>query len=218
MRVRWLCSSVVIGAAIAASGVHASTETQRSTKQEAKRLAAIAKLTPEQVAKSANIRDDPFEPLVTITTEAAFRWKGGFTDTVRADNMLRAILDRPTGTPNYQLYQTITYSGDWRRFDRANIALPSGLKAVPLTVIDRRVVTCEYGPCVLEETVGFDISDDDIDDLAETYAQNPNATLKFRLKSSTNFDWNDDLPVVEIVGLLKAVSNWKRAKGLPAGQ
>lgn len=197
---------------------HAADDTQRSAKQDAKRLAAIAKLSPAAIATASSVKDDPLEPLVTITTEAAFRWKGGFTDPVRADNMLRAILDRPTGTPNYQLYQTVTYSGDWRRFDKANIAFPSGLKAVPLTIIDRRIVTCEYGPCVLEETVGFNISEDDIDALVAQYYRNPIATLKFRLKSSTSFDWNDDLPVVEIVGLVQAIDQWKRAKGLPVDQ
>ncbi|WP_373476234.1 hypothetical protein [Sphingorhabdus sp.] len=214
MRLHGLASTLSIAGVLLAHPVQAADDTQRSAKQEKKRLAAIAKLTPSQIAGTASIKDDPLEPLVTITTEAAFRWKGGFTDPVRADNMLRAILDRPTVTANYQLYQTITYSGNWRRYDRANIAFPSGLKTIALTVIDRRVVTCAYGPCVLEETVGFNLSEDDIDALAASYEQNPKATLKFRFKSATSFDWNDDLPAVEVVGLLQAVEKWKRSKGL----
>ena len=72
MRVRWLCSSVVIGAAIAASGVHASTETQRSTKQEAKRLAAIAKLTPEQLKQAeAGHAATPAPPVKAAPAAAA---------------------------------------------------------------------------------------------------------------------------------------------------
>jgi hypothetical protein len=176
----------------------------------------MAKLTPDGVAKSASIKDDPFEPLVTITTENAFRWRGGFTDTVRSDNLLRAMLDRPTGTPNFQLYQTITYSGDWRRFDRVNIMLPSGLKTMPLTVISRNVVTCAYGLCVYEEVVGFNLSEDDIDDVANQYAADPATMVKFRFKSNTGVDWNDDISGAEIVGLVAAVDRWRTQAGLPA--
>lgn len=214
MQIHATIGSIIMASIMFAFPSEAADGSQRSPKQEEKRFAAIAKLTPQQIANSATVKDDPLEPLVTITTEAAFRWKGGFTDPVRADNMLRAILDRPIGTANYQLYQTITYSGDWRRYDRANIAFPSGLKSIALTVIDRRIVTCAYAPCVLEETVGFNLSEDDIDALAASYVNNPRATLKFRFKSATSFDWNDDLPAVEVVGLQQAVEKWKRSKSL----
>ena len=80
------------------------------------------------------------------------------------------------------------------------------------------MLTCEYGPCVLEETIGFNISEGDIGSLLEQYAQNRNATLNFRLKLDTSFDWNDNLPVVEIAGLMQAIDTWKKAKGLAIDQ
>lgn len=191
-----------------------ATETQRSPKQEAKRLAAMTNLTPDSVAKTASVKDDPFEPLVTIATENAFKWRGGFTDTVRSDNFLRALLDRKAGEASYQLYQTLTYTGDWRRFDRVHIMLPSGLKTMPLTVLSRDVVTCAGGVCVYEEIVGFNISDNDIDAVSEQYTKDPTATLKFRFKSNAALDWNDDISGAEIVGLVAAIEQWRAKAGL----
>lgn len=191
--------------AIAADG---DENLQRSAKQEAKRNVAIAKLTPVEIARSATIKDDVMEPLVTFTTEQAFSWKGGFTDRVRSDNFLRAFADREREHVSYQIYQTISYTGDARRFYRVNIMLPTGLKTLELVNISYEV-DCPYGVCVHTDNVGISLSDKEVDAIAALYKQGQIATLKMRFKSQAGLDWNDDIAAVEFVGLLEAISSWK---------
>lgn len=184
-----------------------ASDTKRYQKQEAKRSKAIAALSPQAIADKATVHDDALEPFVQIDTESAFKWKGGFTDTVRADNFLRALVDRKTGEVSIQVYQTLSYMIDWRRFGHVNLMLPAGLKSMELTVIARDV-SCQYG-CVYTEVVGFNLTTDELDDVAHAYDQNPTATLKFRLKSPSGLDWDDDVPVVEVVGLQRAIAKWR---------
>lgn len=180
---------------------------QRSAKQEVKRTAAVGKLTPEGVAKLATIKDDAMEPFVRISTEAAFKWRGGFTDPVRADNFMRASLSRDGEVVLYQLYQTVAYMHAVRRFDQVNVMLPSGLKTLPLTIISSKV-DCTYG-CVYTDDVAFSFTQDEMDQIASLYAEDPRATIKLRFKSSSSLDWNDDIAAVEVVGLIQAVKAWK---------
>lgn len=210
----WL--KIALGAAIALHSVGVSAQdgqySQRSAKQEAKRAAAVEKLAPEDVVKLATIKDDAMEPFVRISTEAAFKWRGSFTDRVGADNFMRASLSREGEIATFQLYQTVTYMNAARRFDRVNVMMPSGLKTLPLTVISNNV-DCTYG-CVYTDDLAFSLTQGEINEITSLYARDPNATIKLRFKSTSNFDWNDDIAAVEVVGLLQAIEAWQ-AKAAP---
>ena len=189
------------------SGVY----TQRSEKDHLKRREIIAKLTPEAVAKMVMFKEDAMEPLVKASTIDVFTWRGGFTNTVRSDNFIRVLLDKAGEEVSYQLYQTISYSSDARRFERVNVMMPAGLETKELTVINHDV-QCMSGVCGHTETVGFNLSEDEVAAVATMYEKDPTAILKFRFKSATSMDWDDDIPAVEVKGLLQAVAAWQLNK------
>ena len=211
-----VCLRLIIGAAIAVHSAAISAQSgqfsQRPPKQEAKRTMAVDKLTPEGVAKLATVKDDAMEPMVRISTNEAFQWRGGFTDPVRADNFMRASLTREGEVVSYQLYQTLSYMHAARHFDHVNVMLPTGLKTLPLTVIANDV-NCTYG-CVYTDDVAFSLTETEMAAIADLYAKDPKATLKLRFKSRGSLDWNDDIAAVEVVGLLQAIETW-RAKAAP---
>lgn len=181
---------------------------QRPEKQQAKRNEAIAKLTPELVANQASVDDEDMEPLVTISTEPAFKWKGGFTDNVRSDNYIRAFIDRSGDGAIYQVVQSVTYLYERRRFNGVNVMLPSGLKTLELTVIAEDL-NCSIGVCVYTDYVGFRLTEEEVESITDLYKANPTASLKMRFKSASSLDWNDDIAAVEFVGLQRAVAAWQ---------
>ena len=180
---------------------------QRPEKQQVKRNEAIAKLTPEFVAAQASVKDEDMEPLVTISTERAFKWKGGFTDNVRSDNYIRAFIDRSGDGAVYQVVQSVTYMYDRRRFNGVNVMLPSGLKSMELTIIAEDL-DCSLGVCVYSDYVGFRLTEEEVETIADLYKSNPIASLKMRFKSASGLDWNEDIAAVEFVGLQRAVAAW----------
>jgi hypothetical protein len=181
---------------------------QRSEKQQAKRNEAVAKLTPQSVAQIIVIQDEEMEPKITLSTEKAFQWKGGFTDNVRSDNFVRAFLDKDGDGAIYQVVQSLSYLYKRRRFDRVNVMLPAGLKLYDLTVIAEDV-DCSIGICVYTDTVGFQLAEEEFSAIAELHETTPSAALKMRFKSSDNLDWNDDIAVVELAGLSQAIATWR---------
>lgn len=170
-----------------------------------KQLRQLRALSPASVEKLISINDDSLEAVATLTTEPVWKSKGGFTDKVRSDNFLRAFIDKRTGKVRYQLYQQVTYSGDWRRFTSVNFATADGPVAAELTPIVEEVVTCSYGICVHREVVGFDVPREVLDQLANQYSAERLDFWRFRFKGRGGLDWEDRISPAEIAGLLRAV-------------
>jgi len=100
----------------------------------------------------------------------------------------------------------VTYSGDWRRFTRANIKIEDQLVARELIIISRDVITCSSGLCVYKEIVGIPLTEDEVTSLASSV---PTGLLQFRLKSENGLDWDDDISIAEIAGAYSKVSDYR---------
>ncbi|MEZ5656373.1 MAG: hypothetical protein R3E04_10930 [Sphingobium sp.] len=189
----------------------------RIGKSQDKRMKKTAALTLEDAVKAIIISDDPFEPAITFSSEEVFASPRSLSENVLGESCFRAFVDRETGKARFQLYQTISYVEDWRRFDQVNIMMPDGLRTMPLTRIDDELRDCYavnfYGR---EETVGFDLSEADMEAIAaiKPGPDGDPAILRFRFKSPTSFDWTDDIPAIEAQAMLVALNNWREARGL----
>lgn len=181
-------------------------DTTRTEKEQQKRLAKLSGLDAAYFEDHATIEDDPFETTASVTTEKGFVFKGGFTSRVRSDNLVRALISKSSGRTAWQIYQTVTYTGDWRRFTRANIKMGGELVARELTVISRDVVTCSSGLCVYTEIVGIPLTGEEISNLASSPQT---GLLQFRLKADSGLDWDDDIAVAEIVGAYRKVAEYR---------
>lgn len=211
-----LTLSGIMGAPCMAQGQPNQYE-MRTEKQQTKRMKEIAKLTLDAATKAVSVTDDPFEPVVTLSSESVFPNPRSFSDRVLGENFFRAFVNRDTGRASFQLYQTLSYLGDWRRFDRVNIMLPGGLRTVSVTDIDHEIRQCySINMCGRLDTVGFDLSEEDMEAIAamKPGANGDPAIMRFRFKSATSFDWTDDIPAVEAAGILLALKKWREAKGI----
>lgn len=194
--------------------VMAQMPTQLSNNQLEKRSKKLSKLTAQHFVDTATIKDGELETSATITTQQGFHWRGDFASRVRPDNFLRAFVDKQTGEALWQLYQTMEYTGEWRRFTSVNIKLPSGLIWRDISVLERKVETCAFGTCVYRETVGFDLTEEELEALVAAADEPTQSRLPFKFSSQNGFDWTDDISVAEISGALQAVERYRNKNGL----
>ena len=68
------------------------------------------------------------------------------------------------------------------------------------------------GICLHTETVGFNLTEEEVEAVASLYDNDQTALLKFRIKSATGMDWNDDISAVEVKGMLQAIELWRAKK------
>lgn len=171
--------------------------------------AKLQALTPQSVADAAVVRDDDLEPVAVITTVEAFSSRGAFTDPVRADNFLRAFLNKMTGAVKYQLYQSITYNGDFRDFVGVNYATADGPISATLTTINHQIVTCYASLCTRQDVVAFEVPELVLSEVASQYAPGNSPYWRFRFKAQNGIDWEDRLMPAEAAGILMAVEQYR---------
>ncbi len=205
-------TAVLLAAAIASpqAAAQSSGETARTAKEQQKRLSKLSSLNAAHFENTAKVKGDAFEPNITILTDEGFKFKGGFTSTVRSDNFVRAIIGKSTGRTIWQIYQTVTYSSGWRMFDSVNLKIGDQLVSRKLDIISRDVVTCSYGPCVHSEILGIPLEEAEVEALI---ASSSTGLLQFRLKSRNGLDWDDDIAIAEIVGAYRKVSDYRDSLG-----
>jgi hypothetical protein len=203
--------------AIVFLGTAVTAEAQRRDEviePSAKDMARMQQLTPEGVAAIVTIRDDELETVATLDTSRAFSSRGRFTDRVRSDVFLRALVDKGSGKIIYQVYENVSYSGDWRNFSSVNIATSEGPLSVPLQNISSRVLTCAYGLCAREDHLAFVVPETVLRSIAATYRPGASLAWRFRFKAQNGVDWEDRIMPAEIAGLLIAVDRFR--SGRPA--
>jgi hypothetical protein len=185
------------------------TDFARSDKEQQKRVDQISKLDAAHFAQTVKIDADDLEAVATITSEAGISEKTSFSARVRSNNFVRALISRASGQTQWQIYQSVTYSGAWRRFTSVNLKIGDQLVTRPLDIIARDVITCEYGLCVYTEAMGIPLTEDEIATLKAQARSSPTAVLTFRLKAQGGIDWDDDIPLAEIEGVARAVANYR---------
>lgn len=183
-------------------------------KQKEKRLERFAELTPAGFADSITIEDDDLEPVATLSTTKGFEFKGGFTDRVRADNLLRAFIDKRTGLTKYQVYFHLSYTGDNRNFRIANFETGDGPGTAQLLPLGHRL-DCISSYCAIVEDFGFDVSADLLKSIGDRAMEQPVRPWRIRLKAQAGPDWTDDMAPAEAAGLLLAVARYKQVHKLP---
>ena len=206
---RWLIVCALLGAL--PSSAWAKGLTGWTDQQLAKRAADYVALNPASIARQITVQADDLEPVATFTSEPIYKFRGGFTNEVRADTFLRVLVNRKTGATNWQVYQRLTYLYDRRDFESANYAGDDGPASVSLVISDSRL-SYDYGVCVHEDTLAFDLHETIVRQIAARPAAAP---WRFRFKSRIGRDWTDDLPPAEFASMLIAVERWRADHNLP---
>ncbi len=208
----WLVVTVALGVMGADAAAADKTRYERVEPSE-KDMRRLQALTPEDFARTVDIEDDDLETVAVITTLPGYKPKGRFTDPVKADNFLRAMIDKRSGAIRYQLYESVLYLWQWRHFRSATYASPEGPKDVELKIINTSV-DCSMGGCVYNEEVGIPMTEDQLEQIASTYAPGSSPMWRFRLQAKSGMDWQDQLAPAEAAGLLIAVNKWRADHGM----
>ena len=210
-----ICLVVAVGAvSLSASAIAADTELKRE--YSTKDLARMQSLTPDYFRQSATLADDALEPIATITTDKGFSSHGRFTDRVRSDNFFRALVDKATGVTLLQLYAEVTYNFEWRNFTSASVLMSGRPKAIPLTVIDRKVVTCASALCTYKETVAIPLTENEVREIAAGWSAAGSRPWPYRLKATNGIDFEDAVMPAEAAGILQAVDAYRQKAGQPS--
>lgn len=204
-------STVAMLAAPPANAADDKGYTGLSESQQAKRIAQFADLTPEHFAKTATISGDELDVAVTIDTAAGYKFKHRFTDPVRSEVLLRAMISRQTGATTYQVYARIAYSLEQRFFQNATYVTAEGPVSARLTIIDHDII-CQYGTCVFTDIMVFDIPERTLRNIAARADERPVKPWRFRYQSGVGLDWTDDIAPAEAAGLLMAVDRYQNGR------
>lgn len=173
--------------------------------KEDKQVVALLAMTPKDFADRVSVKDDELEPAVVMTTANGFQYKVGLFKQVTADVFLRAFLDRKTLRARYQIYYSVTYQArSWAFIEQANYIGSKGLETQPVVKIASDVSCGRYG-CSFVETVGVDISEDDLRWLASRYQPATDNPMKVRFKTKASGDVETSILPAEAAGLLQRI-------------
>lgn len=192
--------------AVLASVIATPASAQKLSKLQQQFLA----LTPADFTRTMAVKDDALDTVARFSTEGGFQEKRGLLKIAWYDNFLRAFIDKKTGETSFQLYQFITYDGDWRFYQTANFETPAGPDSKPVTVISRDVLSCSaYGGCTFSEHLGLDLPEPLLRQLAASYTPGVPHVWNFKFGGKAGVDFQDAMNVAEIVAMLDAVDRYR---------
>ena len=170
--------------------------------------ALVAAQTPETFDQTSIVKNDSLDTIATVSTEPGYQHRKGLLGVVWDDNFLRGFIDKKSGKTTIQVYQRITYEGDWRYYRTVNYETPDGPVSTPVLSISRDVVTCagsRYSGCTLSESFAFEVDETLLRTIAERYEPGAMAAWRFKYGAQAAEDWQDGLLPAEVVGFLRAL-------------
>jgi hypothetical protein len=180
---------------------------QKLTKQQRQFLA----LTPADFERTMTVKDDALDTVARFSTENGYQEKHGLLGLASFDNFLRAWVDKKSGETTFQLYEWISYGGDWRFYDRINYETPDGPDSKAVTVIDRSVNGCSQFGCSFTEHLGFEVSEMLLRKIAASYDPVTPKAWHFKFNSKAGVEFQDGVNAAEIVAILSAVDRYRAA-------
>jgi hypothetical protein len=173
----------------------------------------LLSLSMEHFRDTATLKDDALDTTATITTEPGFVEHHGLLRVVSDDGFLRGFIDKKTGAKTLQVYEFITYYGDWRSYNTANYQTPDGPKSVPAIPIAKEVVDCSGGvsKCTVVEHVAFIVDESLLRQIAAGYVPGKPAVWLYKLIAQAGPDFEDGFSNAEVAGFLAKVDAYTAA-------
>jgi len=173
-------------------------------------------LTETHFRETATVKDDDLENVATISTVYGWQSQPGIIAGRLSDTYLRAFIDKKSGHTEFQVYTWLRYPGDWRDYQQVNYQTVNGLRTAALTTIGHTGVDCSLHAvgCIYMDQLGFDISERDLRQLHSAYGSMPSHPWRFKLKAVNGADFDAEITIAEIGGLLSKVDEYRNAKHL----
>lgn len=194
-------SLILVGSPVSAQ------KTPKIGKAEAAAIAA----TPDQIAATAEIKNDEFDTTIRISTEPFYTEKQGIFKLVNGDKFIRATIDKKTGTTVFQIYIWTSYGGEWDRWTRMSYKVGDELKTTEGVEIDNSLTTCTRYGCFKRLDMAFQIPEKDLRIAAANAQAGTDRLWQFKLFSNKSGDGMSGIMETEIAGILLAADQ-QRAK------
>jgi hypothetical protein len=180
--------------------------------QDAKVSPKLAAMSVEQFHAKSQVIDDHLEAETVISTEKAFRHTRGIFKTPWNDNHLRAVVDKRTGEARFEVRQIIKYPGTFRGYGEVNYQTAAWPVSTSLVKVRDNAQHCalfEAGEVCFEE-VTFVVDEAHLRDIARRYDAASPGQWSFKFKAGDAYEHRTAIVQAEVVGLLRAVDDYKR--------
>jgi len=153
-----------------------------------------SKQPTQAVAAATTVKDSNFDAQVRYMAPnlRSERRRGLFMDYHSV--ALRSFVDKKTGLAANQVYVTVSYVGGWRFYRTASF---EGGAQRAVLAIDRNVDFCNGGICAYTETLGIQLSDEELQAAARG--------MKIRLNAKSGHESMIELPANYVAGFLAAL-------------
>lgn len=178
-----------------------ATAQERLTKAQRELIA----LSPEQIAAKIEVKDDPLDTVIRISSAPVYTHRQGLLKLTNGDKFFRAFIDKKTGEVTYQLYVWVTYGGgEWQNINRVNYETPNGPASVEAHRIDSDVSCGRYG-CSYTEHFAFDLPEDVVREIAKGAEAGVDGQWRFRYYGRTSDAATTSMLKTEAAGFLSVV-------------
>lgn len=188
------------------STAHASIAAIQSLEDQ---IANLFQRPVSELEALIKVRGDALDPRITVSSYGATQIveQGPSGSTTLETAFLRAFIDRRSGEITAQVYAVIDYESDsWSNYDLATVQTLSGVSEKNVDQISSDVHCYNSYICLYHEESVFPISFKDLESLAQTYdPKNPIFSMKYRLFSRSGNNFNDAIPINEIVAFVNVV-------------
>lgn len=176
---------------------------------------ALAKLSPADFAQDMRIEDDPRQPAIAVSTQAGYARVRSLKGALADDVHLRALVDRRTGAVTWQVWHDLAYVGGRKEVETVHYLTGDRPREVrPFHVAyrpDRCPPTDAPGHCGEAVTVGFELTEADLREIAAAYVPGSRAPWLVRFKVADGRDVTGGLAPAEAVGIVTAVATLRQA-------
>ena len=171
---------------------------------------SLAKLTPAEVVQRIRIDDDQMEPHVVVSTEAAWQRGRQIEGAHASDVHLRALIDRESGAPRWQVWHDLVYDGATREIASVNYHVGGRIEQTDLALAEHWYDDCPSVDamriaCTRYTRFVFEIPDHVVEEIAAAYRPDSRAPWRLRFHDESGRSITGGLAPAEAAGLVQAV-------------
>lgn len=171
--------------------------------------AGLAKLSPADFSADARVEDN--RSTITVSTQAGYTRTRSLKGALADDVHLRAVIDRGTGKVSWQVWHDLAYVGGRKEVETVRYLTGGGAREVRPFSIEYRPDRCPPtdapGHCGETVTVGFELTEAEVREIAADYAPGSRAPWRLTFKVAGGHDVAGGLAPAEAAGILTAVDS-----------
>ncbi|BBF82704.1 hypothetical protein [Asticcacaulis excentricus] len=180
-----------------------------STPVENMRLSkGLAKLEPAHFARRALIKGDHLDDAILLSTVKATRKPGPANGAYIWDGHVQVRIDRQTGQARWEVWHDLTYSGARREISEVRYQIGERLVKVKPSTVTHWIDYCPAfempGECSQFTRVVFEVPEEDIRAMAQSYQPQSRTPWLIRLKEARGEDVTIGVAPAEVAGAWQA--------------